>query len=462
MPKNAKDDAPHILLVNPWIHDFAAYDFWAKPYGLLSLAAWLRDRGLTVSYIDCLDRFHPGLPAPDAVLRHGRGPYFKTPMAHPRGLEDIPRNYSRYGIPPQLLQADLASLKRPPDLILITSIMTYWYPGVFETIAAVKAAFPAVPLLLGGIYARLWPEHARQYSGADQVITDRGEMLSELIRRYTGFAISVPIDPDNLDSLPFPAFDLQRRVTYVPLLTRRGCPFDCAYCASRHLEPRMCSRSPQNVLDEIDYWHRRYGVVDFAFYDDALLVDAQTHAWPLLEGIIRQGRNCHFHTPNALHIRCIDRTTAQLMFRAGFHTLRLGLETTAFDQRDTLDRKVTAAEFERAVGHLKAAGFSTDRIGAYLLVGLPGQTIAGIEDSIDTVKAAGVTPVLAHYTPMPRTALWEEAVAASRYDLKSDPIFCNNVVFPCRREGFTWETISLLKKRAQHKPQGRAGARRAC
>ncbi|MDH3957783.1 MAG: cobalamin B12-binding domain-containing protein, partial [Desulfobacteraceae bacterium] len=49
-----KPDTPHILLINPWIHDFAAYDFWAKPMGLLILAALLRSQGVSVSYIDCL------------------------------------------------------------------------------------------------------------------------------------------------------------------------------------------------------------------------------------------------------------------------------------------------------------------------------------------------------------------------------------------------------------------------
>ncbi len=50
--------SPRILLVNPWIHDFAAYDFWATPLGLLTLGAMLRDHGARVSYVDCLDRFH--------------------------------------------------------------------------------------------------------------------------------------------------------------------------------------------------------------------------------------------------------------------------------------------------------------------------------------------------------------------------------------------------------------------
>ena len=59
-----KADAPHILLVNPWIHDFAAYDVWAKPLGLLGLGAILRRHGCRVSYVDCLNRFHPRAPAP--------------------------------------------------------------------------------------------------------------------------------------------------------------------------------------------------------------------------------------------------------------------------------------------------------------------------------------------------------------------------------------------------------------
>jgi len=44
-----------ILLVNPWIHDFAAYDFWMKPLGLLYVGAILRAAGYEVGLLDCLD-----------------------------------------------------------------------------------------------------------------------------------------------------------------------------------------------------------------------------------------------------------------------------------------------------------------------------------------------------------------------------------------------------------------------
>jgi hypothetical protein len=439
-------DKPHILLVNPWIHDFAAYDFWAKPYGLLSLAAVLRHHGLSVSYIDCLDRFHPLAPPIDPHLRHGRGPYLKTALAKPPGLADIARNFSRYGISPAWLHRDVAALPQPPDLILVTSVMTYWYPGVFETIGLLKTWFPKVPLVLGGIYARLCSGHARAHSGADDIATDNGESLFDLVRTHTGVDISTPLDMHDLDNLPYPAFDLQHVINYIPLLTTRGCPFDCAYCACGFLQPRFYRQSPERVTEEIDYWHQRHGVVDFAFYDDALLVDAGRHAVPVLESLVRKKLPIYFHTPNAVHIRSITAETAGLMHRAGFHTLRLGLETTAFEQREQLDRKVTEMEFVQAVAHLKNAGFRSDHVGAYLLVGLPGQSEAAVLASIKVVKSTGITPVLAHYTPIPQTRLWAQAVAMSRYNLAGDPIFCNNAIFPCHREDFSWQTLSRFKQ----------------
>ena len=116
-----------ILLVNPWIHDFAAYDVWAKPLGLLTLGAILRDHGYRVNYVDCLDRFHPRTRPGDPLARCGRGPFLKETLPPPEPLAHIGRNWSRYGIPPEWLREDLARLPEP-DLILVTSLMTYWYP----------------------------------------------------------------------------------------------------------------------------------------------------------------------------------------------------------------------------------------------------------------------------------------------------------------------------------------------
>jgi radical SAM superfamily enzyme YgiQ (UPF0313 family) len=438
-------DSPHILLINPWIHDFAAYDFWSKPIGLLYLASILRYHDCRVSYIDCLDRFHPQASAVDPSARFGRGPFLKTRIAKPAVFADLPRNYSRYGIAQQWFRNDLRSLPKP-DIVLVTSLMTYWYRGVQDTIRIIKTLYPDVSLLLGGIYATLCHRHAIEHSGADRVVKGAGEhCLLDLVGEYTGFTVNPRFDPDDLDTHPYPAFDLQSKINYVPLLTSRGCPFSCTYCASHILNPKRMHRNPLLVVKEIEFWHKRHGVYDFIFYDDALLVDAEQHAIPLLEKILQACLNVRFHTPNAVHIRGITPKTARLMWQTGFKTIRLGLETATFDSRSELDAKVNAQDFKQAVTNLRNAGFKKNQIGAYLLVGLPGQTLDSITDSIQIVKQNRITPILAYYSPIPHTAIWEKAVASSRYDLETDPIYTNNAIWPCRSENFSWQTISHLK-----------------
>ena len=444
--RSAVSSRPHILLVNPWIHDFAAYDFWAKPHGLLLLGGILRKAGYSISYIDCLTRFHPNAPKADPSLRMGRGPYLKTRIPNPPGLAHIKRTYSRYGIPKEWLISDLRTLPKP-DLILVTGLMTYWYPGVQETIGVLRWEIPDVPIILGGIYASLCPDHAHRFSGADHVVTGAGvEQILSMVNEMTGARLRLNFDPNMPDSWPIPVFDLENRSAFATLLTTVGCPYACPYCACAYLAPRLMRRSPESVVEEIDFWHHRHGIKDFVFYDDALLVGALSHAMLIFEAVIKRNLPIRFHTPNAVHIREITDEVATLMRGAGFKTLRLGLETASATKDRELDGKVTANEFHRAVESLKRAGFSRDQVGAYLMLGLPGQSIESVIESISVVRTTGITPILSHYTPIPHTALWEEAVALSPYDLAADPIYTNNAIMPCRPEGFSWQTLSRLKR----------------
>lgn len=439
--------SPVILCVNPWIHDFAAYDFWSKPLGMLTLAAILKAHDCEVFYIDCTDRYHPrALPVSDPPARFGRGPYRKTRIPKPPVLKHIPRHYSRYGIDRQWFIDDLRALPEP-DLVLVTSIMTYWYPGVYETINIIKQAFPRVPVVLGGLYPLLCREHAEANSPADGIaprVSVPG--ILDLVAEYTGVVLSLRFSADDPDDRPFPAFELQHRIRYVPLLTTTGCPFRCPYCASSFIHPVMNRRSPAAVVREIEYWHQSFGINDFIFYDDALLVNAEAHAVPMLETLISKKMPLRFHTPNALHVREINHQTAPLMRRAGFETIRLGLETADFSNRNRFDAKVTGEEFKRAVACLKQAGFSGRQIGAYLLVGLPGQSLSNVENSIRTVTKTGITPIPAYYTPIPHTAMWPEAVKNSAYDLENEPLLTNNAILPCSANGFSWETITRLRR----------------
>lgn len=444
-----KTDPPHILCVNPWVHDFAAFDFWARPLGLLTIAAILRQNRVRVSFLDCMNRFHPRKTNRVKVYWDGRGPFDKTPIPLPQVLHPhlghIRKQFTRYGALKAWIEQDLPAMDRP-DLILVTSLMTYWATGVTETIALLKKRFQGVPVVLGGIYATLCEAHARKYSGADQVITGPAEpVLADLVETYTGFSLTHIPDPADLDTTPFAALDLQDTMAYAPILTSRGCPFSCEYCASSFLEPRFRRRSPENVFQEICHWHNNFQVKNFAFYDDALLIQPEKYAFPLLERIIDEKMDLFFHTPNAVHIKEISAKAADLMFKADFKTIRLGLETADFSSHRH-DIKVKRDEFLMAVDHLRTAGFAKDQLGAYLLCGLPGQNLDEVEGSITLVKRLGLTPVPAYYTPIPHTPMWADAVKHARFDITAHPALTNNSLFPCVLSQKDLARISQLKK----------------
>ena len=82
------------------------------------------------------------------------------------------------------------------------------------------------------------------------------------------------------------------------------------------------------------------------------------------------------------------------------------------------------------------AGFTSREVGVYILAGLPEQEAREISDTIQLVKAEGLKPIIAEYSPIPGTALWDRAVAASSFPIADEPLFHNNSLLPCQWERF--------------------------
>ena len=436
---HVKHIAPHILLINPWIIDFAAYNFWMKPLGLLRIGSLLRMNGFRITLIDCLDYSVK-------TKRYADGNFLKTKIQKPPLLKFVPRNYSQYGIAEEMLLKSL-SLLEEPDLICVSSGMTYWYPGVFKLIEITKRLFRKLPVILGGIYATLCFEHAKKHSGVDIVFNGNEELkVLKLICKLTGFE-ATPNPELRTDILPYPAFDLYPQLNYVSIATSRGCPLRCTYCASPFLTKGFFRRDPVEVADEIECWAGKYGVNNIAFYDDALLIEPSRHILPILKEIIRKGIHCNFHTPNGLHIREIDEEIGSLLFRAGFKTIRLGLETSNEARQLETGEKVNNQAFKQAINHLRRAGYSGEEIGVYVMAGLPGQRAGEVEESIAFVKEAGAKPMLVEYSPVPHTPLFEKAKKMSQFDLENEPLYHNNSILPCQWEGFTLADYKGLKEK---------------
>ncbi|SDB44735.1 Radical SAM superfamily protein [Desulfonatronum thiosulfatophilum] len=318
--------------------------------------------------------------------------------------------------------------------------MTYWYPGVTAMVHLLRRIWPKVPIVLGGVYATLCPEHAKSEE-VDLVLQGPFEEPRSWGRFWRLWGMSAPpIPPDAGLHL---ALDLYDRPDFSVLLGSRGCPFRCSYCASGQLFSGFRRRSPESLFSALEQDFQR-GVRDFAFQDDALLVDAQSWLVPWLEMTARLKSPVRLHTPNAVHIRYLNQSLCTMMRKARFVTIRLGLETSSFAHRN--DQKLDAEHWERGVRALFSAGFQSERIGVYILSGLPGQEFDDVVASVRFVRSFGLQPHLAHYSPIPGTQLFQQACAASDHPLASEPLFHNPSLWPCVPGGFSPERQRNLQR----------------
>ncbi len=407
-----------ILGINPPVFDFTFFDLWAKPLGLLFLLDFLRRRGNSVSLIDCIAE---GAEGP---LPWGRSRICKGEIKKPAPFRNIPRRYHHFGLNDEAFLRRLRG-QETPDYILVTSGMTYWYEGVFRTIELLRQVFPAVPVILGGTYARLCPGHAL-LSGADFIQTE-------------------PLDFD----FTAPALDLYSDPGYALLLSSTGCPLHCDYCASKSLFPVFRQRPLNEVLQDLRLQMKCGRIQNGVFYDDALLYRKKERFYPLCKMLKKEFPDLAWHTPNGLSVREIDQECANVLMRTGFQTLRLSLESIDPSLLGRSSFKATADEFLRALECLKRAGFDSSRIETYILAGLPGQKASSVAETIDFVIEAGGRPKLAVFSPVPGTLSFEEAAAALPA-LRTEPLLGNKTAYSSYISGnLSPEEVQFLKDRTK-------------
>jgi len=112
---------------------------------------------------------------------------------------------------------------------------------------------------------------------------------------------------------------------HVPVMTSRGCPFRCSYCASHRLNDGFRTRDPIRVVDEIEFWNRKFGIVNFLLRMMPSSFDRERHVIPMLEEVLKRGLDCVFHCPNGLHLRRDRCASEQIDVQGGIqnNTFRL-------------------------------------------------------------------------------------------------------------------------------------------
>jgi radical SAM superfamily enzyme YgiQ (UPF0313 family) len=309
-------------------------------------------------------------------------------------------------------------------------MMTYWYPGVREVIEDVRRAWPGAKIVLGGNYATICSDHARGL-GADLVV------VGSDLRPLWEFLEMSP-DPGQPALWEVGANDPSPlQVGAIKLAD--GCPFRCSYCSVPRVYGGFQPRPWERLLAELELLARR-GVQNIAFYDDALLFDAEKVLVPFLREVLRRGIHVNLHTPNALNARFLTADLAQLMVKAGFKTFYLGFESASRQWQEGTGGKVFSEELAQAVDHLFAAGADPVDVTAYQIVGHPDSDVQELEESMRFVHRLGIRGMLADFSPIPGTP---DGEACRRWVDIDEPLMHNKTAFPIIRLGF--DEVNRLK-----------------
>jgi radical SAM superfamily enzyme YgiQ (UPF0313 family) len=433
------------LIINPYIYDFSAYNYWSTPLGLLYIGSILRKNGIEITLIDCL-KVDENKRKDD-----GRAPFLKEKVENPQSLKGIRKRLKRYGISKETLIKELSFLE-PPDLTLITSIMTYWYSGAKEIMDIIRDVFPDTKIVMGGIYPSLCYEHALKEMTKADFIVKNNEMkrFYSYLEKELLTVLPYKPDPYDFDELPYPCFDLYDHIPFIPLLTSYGCIYKCTYCATPYMHPNIVRRKPESTADEIFYWHD-CGVDRFVIYDDNFLFNKREFAKPLLKRIIGFPFSIKLYNPNAMNAALVDEELAFLLMESGFKEVRIGLETINPLIQKSTGGKTDLKTFERTLNLLVKAGFPLQTISIYILAGLPFQKWEDVKKSIDYIAGFGAKIHIAEYTPIPHTAMFDEFQSFARYPIADNPLYQNNALLPFAWQGFTENDLSYLKQYAKEK-----------
>ena len=410
---------PKILLVNPPIYDFAAYDFWLKPYGLLSVAGYLRGKA-DFKLFDYLDRLHPFVAKQKELGsdRWGRGRFYCEIISNPACLEAIPRYFRRFGLPRKMFE-DFLSKQKPFDFALVQTTMTYWYQGVKEVIEDIRQARPQAKIILGGNYVTLCKSHAEKL-GADFLVPDTN---LEPLWQY------LAITPDLKQPALWQAYE---GLNVGALKLSDGCPFKCTYCSVPNVYGKFKMRPLERSLAELELLCQ-LGVDNITFYDDALLFEAEKVLMPFLSELLKQDMKVNLHTPDGLHARFINKELAKLMIQAGVKTFYLGFESNSPSWQKKTGAKVFCDELAQAVKHLLSAGVEPANITAYQILGHPHIDIQQLEDSMRFVNSLGIRGMLADFSPIPGTP---DGELCRKWIDMDEPLMHNKTAFPIILLGF--------------------------
>jgi len=304
--------------------------------------------------------------------------------------------------------------REKPDLVGIT-VLTDEFAGAGHLAAKVVKEIDAeIVVIMGGVYVTSSPRKAIADENVDYVLIGEGEHAlgdflgflngkNNLPSRGMGYRANgetiiqerVPFIRD-LDALPYPAYELvdytkysmqpgrysvdnPRDLPYTRMFTSRGCGIGCIFCQVEKLSgKRFRYRSPENVLNEMEFMKKRYGLKALVFDDDNFFIK-RSRAKKILELMIERNLDLKW-SAIAVPVFLLDEDLIDIMSASGCRFIDLAIESGSQRVLKEIIRK--PVDLKKATKIIdKALSWNID-VACNFIVGLPGETWEEIRQTL--------------------------------------------------------------------------------
>lgn len=313
--------------------------------------------------------------------------------------------------------------KDNPQMVGISST-TFGFNEAVNLAQFVKNISDDIITVVGGPHANIMPDETAKFF--DYVVVGEGEYtilemihaidgneditkVKGIVYQEDGKTISTPHRPyiENLDSQPYPAYDLfplkEYNLRILPLLTSRGCPYQCIYCSTYKTFGRpFRPRSPDNILAEIKFMMATYGVRRFDVLDDNFAMDSH-RVINLCQQIINNKLNIKWECGQGIRADRLNEDVLSIMKKAGCTLIAVGVESTSKKVLSSLKKHSDINKVRRVLLEAKKVGLTTK---GFFLIGSPDETYDDFLKSIEFFKNADIDiPRFGMLVPYPGTEL---------------------------------------------------------